>query len=281
MDKAPNGLIYGYSFYLDLMTASWDALIMNDYEAVMPLPWKKKLGIAYLYHPFLTAQLGVFGSNLSAGMVERFLGSIPKKFRYWDFSLNHANLFSVRGFQLYERSNYVLDLNRPYEELHRNYRDNIRRNAKKALEYGCYPDKAIDVDAVIGLAREHAKEVDSSDFSRFKVLYHQLHQKGMAKAYGMFSKQGELIASAAFFFSHRRAYYILVGNHPNGRTMGASHALIDGFIRDHAGKYLLLDFEGSDIRNLAFFYSSFGAREEKYAAIRLNRLPFWARWMKR
>ena len=37
---------------------------------------------------------------------------------------------------------------------------------------------------------------------------------------------------------------------------------------------------GSDIRNLAFFYSSFGATEEKFAGIRLNRLPIYLRWMK-
>jgi hypothetical protein len=64
-----------------------------------------------------------------------------------------------------------------------------------------------------------------------------------------------------------------VGNHPNGKTIGASHALIDAFIKDHAGQNLLLDFEGSDIRNLAFFYSSFGAGEEKYTGIKMNRLP--------
>jgi len=71
-----------------------------------------------------------------------------------------------------------------------------------------------------------------------------------------------------------------VGNHPNGRTLGASHALVDAFIKDQAGQDLLLDFEGSDIRNLAFFYSSFGATEEKYPAIKLNRLPWYIRWMK-
>jgi hypothetical protein len=53
--NAPNGLIYGHSFYLDRMAVNWDALVLNDYEAVMPLPWKKKWGIYYLAHPPLTA----------------------------------------------------------------------------------------------------------------------------------------------------------------------------------------------------------------------------------
>jgi hypothetical protein len=88
------------------------------------------------------------------------------------------------------------------------------------------------------------------------------------------------VASCIYFFSNKRAYYILVGNHPNGKTLGASHYLIDRFIHDHAGRDLLLDFEGSDIRNLAFFYTSFGASLETYPAIRMNRLPWWIRWMK-
>jgi hypothetical protein len=63
--------------------------------------------------------------------------------------------------------------------------------------------------------------------------------------------------------------------------MGASHALIDSFIKDHAGKNLVLDFEGSDIRNLALFYSSFGAIDEKYPAVRLNSLPWYFKWVKK
>jgi hypothetical protein len=90
-----------------------------------------------------------------------------------------------------------------------------------------------------------------------------------------------LIASAVFFFSHKRAYYILVGNHPDAKNAGASHALIDAIIKDHAGKNLILDFEGSDIPGLALFYKSFGAVEEKYAAIKLNKLPFYIKWLKK
>jgi len=46
-----NRLIYAESVYLDHMAVNWDAIVLNDYEAVMPLPWKKKLGIRYLYQP--------------------------------------------------------------------------------------------------------------------------------------------------------------------------------------------------------------------------------------
>lgn len=281
-----NGLIYAYSFYLDNMTDEWDALVLNDYEAIMPLTWKKKYSIRYLYQPFLTAQLGIFGNNLSARILELFIKQIPPDFKYWDFYLNHQNVFPVSGsgINLYLRSNYVLDLSKSYEVLYAGYRENIKRNIKKCTQLGCRAGKGFEAEKVIDLAlqqmRIRNRETDQN-ISRFRKLYKLLRAKAMATTYGIFSAQDELLASAIFFYSHNRAYYILVGNHPNGKTMGASHALIDAFIKDHAGQKMLLDFEGSDIRNLAFFYSSFGALEEKYAAIRLNRLPFYLKWLKK
>src|SRR5678810_1090309 len=93
--EADNGLIYGYSFYLDHMAGQWDGLVLNDYEAVMPLTWNKKYGIHYLYQPFLCAQLGLFGKNISTALLEAFLHSIPKKFAYWDIYLNHQNILPL------------------------------------------------------------------------------------------------------------------------------------------------------------------------------------------
>jgi hypothetical protein len=283
IDSTGNGLVYAYSFYLDHMAKHWDALVLNDYEAVMPLTWNKKYGICYIYQPFLTAQLGLFGNNITSELLESFFNAIPGKFRYWDFYVNHNNVFPSIKYALYKRMNFVLDLSKPYEELYAAYRENIKRNIKKAEQVGCAVLKDFEVNRVIALAieqmRTYTKE-SSDNVQRFNKLYDFLHQKQMAVTYGVLSASKELIASCAFFFSHNRAYYILVGNHPDGRTIGASHMLIDAFIKDHAGNKMLLDFEGSDIRNLAFFYSSFGAKEEVFAGIKLNRLPRLLKWMK-
>jgi Acetyltransferase (GNAT) domain len=283
IDKAANGLIYAYSFYLDLMSANWDAVILNDYETVMPLTFNKKYGIGYLYQPMLTAQLGVFGNDLDVSLIKKFLDAVPLKFKYWDIYLNHKNLLPVDNYDIYERVNYILDLNKKHEELYNGYRENIKRNIKRAQQAGCYAATDFNPAEVIQLAKEQINQLGSgrNDFESFTELYNFLHQRQQAVTYGIFSAAKQLLASCVFFFSHQRAYYILVGNHPDGKTIGASHMLIDAFIKDHAGENMLLDFEGSDISNLAFFYSSFGAVEEKYAAIKLNRLPFYLRWVKK
>lgn len=278
---APNGLIYAHSWYLDEIVETWDALVMNDYESVMPLPYRKKYGVLYLFHPPFVAQLGLFGNELRAGLLQDFLTAIPKKFRYWDFPLNHQNLFTSDAYPLYMRNNFVLPLKPAYEELYKAFRENVRRNMKKSGQYGCVVKKNIPVQEVVTLAQAFTPDAAAEDLAKFERVFNKLAATDQAICYGIYSAQGQLLSSAAFLFSHRRAYYILVGNHPNGRMLGASHALINAFIQDHAGHDMLLDFEGSDMRNLAFFYSSFGAHEEPYAAIRLNRLPWWLRWMKK
>lgn len=276
INQSGNGLIYGNSIYLDTMAHYWDALVLNDYEAVMPLTWNKKYGIHYLYQPFFTACLGVFGNNVTASLVTEFLLAIPGKFKYWDICLNAGNRFHLKQFKLYDRTNYVLPLNHTYEELFAGFRINLKRNIKKAEQLNCEIRTNIAIEVVIALAMEQGQEFSpatAEDYNRFAKLYQQLYAQQKATTYGIYLPTGQLVASCALFFCHKRVYYILVGNHPNGKTIGASHALINAFIKDNAGKELLLDFEGSDIGSLAFFYSSFGATAEMYVGLKQNNLP--------
>ncbi len=283
IDNAPNGLIYGYSFYLDAMAKHWDALVLNDYEAVMPLTWNKKYSFHYLYQPAFTASLGVFGKNIRQEILQMFLETIPGKFKLVEISLNSGNNISPLPGNMNSRVNYVLPLNKNYTELFNGYRDNHKRNINRAVQAGCTVKKDVAIEEIIELNKEFLKELSNTtneDFINFKKLYEFLKSNNKAETYGVLNKNNQLLASCVFFYSHKRAYYILVGNHPDGKTNGASHALIDAFIKDHAGTPLTLDFEGSDIRNLAFFYGGFGAKEELYPFLKINRLPVYLRWMK-
>jgi hypothetical protein len=281
--NADNGLIYCNSFYLDAMAKQWDALVLNDYEAVMPLTYNKKYGIYYLYQPPFTAALGVFGKNISAELLDKFLLAIPAKFKYWDIYLNHGNYFELKDFELYQRMNYVLPLNKPYNDLYAAFRSSTQRNIKKFAQLKGAIKKDIPIKDIIELSKSQSQsfsKLTDDDFERMTNLYKLLYKESKATTYGAYSNS-RLVASAAFFFSAKRAFYILVGNHPDGKTAGASHALINAFIEDHAEKDLVLDFEGSDIPSLAFFYSSFGAMEEKCCGIKLNRLPTLVRLFKK
>lgn len=278
IETAPNGLIYAYSFYLDYMSRHWDALVMGDYAAVMPLTWNRKWGISYLYQPAFTASLGVFGNGLTKDIVLRMFDAIPVKFRLVEIELNKDNLFDL---DLQQRDNYVLDLDKPYEVLSSNYNENLRRNLKKAKSQRLRYITNIDPELVLSVSEvTNRSNYETSDFKRFSRLCNYLTARNRALTCGVYTEEDELAASALFFYSHQRAYYILVGNPAGKRIEGASHFLIDCFIADHAGKELTLDFEGSDIEGLANFYASFGAQAEKYASLRINRLPWFVKLLK-
>ncbi|MBE7169743.1 MAG: hypothetical protein INR73_04090 [Williamsia sp.] len=282
--KAPNGLIYAYTDYLDAMAKNWDALVLGSYQAVMPLPWNKKWGFYYLYQPFLCASLGVFGEEITASMLKEFLQAIPRRFRLWDMYFNYGNFFPVPGYELYQRISHVLDLRTPYDTLYADFRTSYKTLLKRFDKIGCTIKKNIPIEEVLQLTRVKlvpVANVKEEEYSRFTQLYKKLAALGKGISYGAYSPHGELLASGVFLFSNGRAYYIVAGNHADGRTVGASHQVINTFIREHAGRELLLDFEGSDVHNIAFFFKSFGAVEEKYPGIFYNKLPRLVRWLKK
>lgn len=275
INNSSNALIYGYSFYLDTMAKHWDGLVLNDYEAVMPLTWNRKYGITYLYQPFSCALLGVFGKTVNATLTDAFLLQIPEKFRYWDINLNPGNDVGNTSFRVRQRKNFILDLNRPYANLYEGFSDNIKRNIKKAAQLNCTINKP-SLPEVLKLAKSQMDgfaNVSTEDLDRFSKLFYLLETKHAAATYGIVAANGNLLSSCVFFLWQNRAYYILAGNHPDSKSTGASHALINAFIKDHAATNMILDFEGSDIPGLALFYSSFGSLEESYPAIKLNHLP--------
>ncbi len=283
INSAPNGNIYASSTYLDMMSGQWHALVMGDYATVMPLTCNRKYGIHYLYQPAFAAALGIFGNHTDEAMVTAFLNAIPKKFRYCDIYLNRGNLFAIPGHLLYQRMNYILPLEQPYQALFKNFRESTRRNIRKCMQLHHEVIRDFDAKQVIRIAIDQqltGNHPTTDAYRQFEKLYQVLHDRKKAITYGIVNSRKELLASCIFFFSHQRAYYILVGNHPDGKTVGASHMLINAFIEDHAEQKLILDFEGSDIPNLAFFYSSFGGIPEPYPGYRFNRLPFWAKWFK-
>ena len=211
--NAPNGLIYGFSFYLDRLARHWDALVLGDYEAVMPLTWNKKYGFYYLYQPAFTASLGVFGNNLTKEIIDDFVSMLPSKFKLVEISLNSGNIIDHPKSFSQLRSNYILHLNKPYEQLYKAYRDNHKRNIIKAFQLGCSVSKEISIDEIIQLNKEQLQHIDGTkpeDYPNFKKLYEFLKNREQAKTYAIIDPKNKVLASAVFFFSHNRAYYIMV-----------------------------------------------------------------------
>lgn len=278
---SPNGLIYGRTFYLDTMTGRrWDALVLDDYEAVMPLPWNRKWGIHYLYQPYFTPALGIFQKNKNT--CEAFLQAIPKKFRYWDIDLNEANCPDSSN-QATIRTNYILPLNRPYDDLNSDYKRLARRMCRKALEDGLLITRQVSPAEVIGLYRKeygNRHRINDVHYDRLTKCADKAIKTGNAKTYFARWPNGEIAAFYLVFSDDRFVYSVLGGSTKRGKETGAFYLLTDAALQDHAGTERVFRFEGSDIEGIAFFDAQFGAVRTAYPHLVLNNLPDLFKWLK-
>ena len=129
---------YAYSWYLDETTSEkWDGLVLGDYEAVMPLPYNRKLfGFKQIYQPFFSQQLGVFSKHpTTLSKLNAFIEAIPSSYLRVNIQLNTYNqITEVNGFEITNRPTYTISLDRPYEQIKKAYSKNLRRNIKKGIQ---------------------------------------------------------------------------------------------------------------------------------------------------
>lgn len=274
-----NGIIYAYSWYLDVVAPQWEALVEGEYKSVMPLTGGKKIGFRYLFPPLFVQQLGVFSvAKLTAEDVLRFLKAIPSGFRYWEVNLNTFNKVVGSDFEYLPNLTHELDLIEPYEFLLKNYSENTRRNVKKAGQAGLQAIMNPSREEVISLFRtgrgREVTEWQEPHYDTLRRLLQALDARGRLHARGVNDADGELLAGAFFIDANGKVIFLFSGISEKGKEKGAMHLLIDRFINENSQKNLVLDFEGSNDPQLARFYRGFGSKECVYLQARSNRLPW-------
>lgn len=273
-----NRLVYAYSWYLDIVSPEWDALIENNYESVFPLTANRKFGINYIYQPYFTQQLGIFSRNLlSEALVDRFLQAIPRKFNFVEIHLNTLNKVDTSRYNCMERLNHELDLINSYEGIFANYDQNTRRNIKKAQKEDLILRRKVDPDELITLFRENygKKEVrlQYRQYDTLRRLINYCMKNTFSTITGVFLADGTICAGAFFLKDEARVIFQFAASDSKARENGAMFLLVDSFIRENAGQPFILDFEGSNDKNVARFYKGFGAKEIHYYQVTIDRLP--------
>jgi hypothetical protein len=273
-----NGNMYAWSWYLDIVCEGWDALVLNDYEHVMPVTAGKKYGISYLYQPPFTQQLGVYSALPSGGNItEDFLEELSRHFRFAEINLNRYNQANHPDFHVQMRRNYELELIRPVEELRKNYASNTTRNIRKAEGEGISIVENVDPQSIINMFRNEKgselKQMGDKHYMMLDRLMYRASYKKIAFIVGAFDPNNQLCAGAFLLKSHHRIVFLFSANNSVSRQTGAMHLLIDGIIQKYAGQALTLDFEGSEIPGLARFYAGFGSAETFYPSLVYNQLP--------
>jgi hypothetical protein len=267
--------LYPYSWYLDAVAENWSALVADGYRFVMPLVWKRRAGIRYLYQPYYTQQLGVFSwEPVDPSIITSMLAMLPGKYRFGTIHLNAGNRIGAHPpFSLAERTNFVLRMGPGYETLRAGYSENTRRNLLRAGAANNEVARDVTCRELVDFKRENDVIRRSDKQARWLVsLLQTIQAKGSGEIYAVRDK-GVLSAATFFGFSLTRAIYLVSASSGAGKENRSMFKLVDAFIRDHAGSDLLLDFEGSNIPGVARFFEGFGAGKETYQSVSFSRMP--------
>lgn len=275
--RSVNGIVYAYSWYLDIVAENWDALIGDDYQTVFPLPYNVKYGIPYIYQPFFTQQLGLFSlGSINPALVSEFLDAIPRSFRYIDLNLNTFVRVDYPNAKVFPRVTYHLDLIEPFDVITSRYSSNTKRNVLKAVAYNISVVKGLSAFQIIELKKGNMTvSLKQKHFDILTQLITQSVGNGVGELYGAYTARNELCAGALFLKTNGKVIYLLASSTDEGREQRAMFGLVDHFINQNSESHLVLDFEGSNIESVARFYDGFGASPCEYNRIVLNRLPWY------
>lgn len=267
INQSLNGNIYAYTWYLNHL-GKWDALVCGDYEAVLPLVYNRKwLGFRQIYQPYFCQQLGVFSRNpIDQSLMDAFLAIIPKKFVKVHFQCNEGNPKPrTPRFQYTEKVNFVLDLSPSYGALFAQFSKSLRQRIRKAKtqlsiqKNSRSPEKILSQYA--SFLGENGRKIN---WKKAQKSLETALVKEQAFSCTAYAENGVAIASVFFLKSHQRLTYLIGVSSAEGKKQFAIHALLDQLIQQYSGQEYELDFEGSSINSLAYFFGSFGAERRSF-----------------
>lgn len=276
-----HGLVYAYADYLYAMCDEWMGLIAGNYEALMPVPLRKKMGIRYSYQVPFVQQLGIIGNNEH---VDVLINAYNDLISYGDYAFNFSNeITSGAGTLVNTCCNLILPLQAGYAAIKKNYQNDLINNLKKAARQQMVFQQAEIQEAIEVFQKQYSNRsanYTESAFERFRSFCLFPGNQVQVICRKATDTKNTLKAIALFLQDNKRIYNMMNTTTDKGRTVAANHFLLDAVIQEFAGSDLVFDFEGSDIQGIQHFYKNFGAVSQNYQTIHINRLPLPLRWLK-
>ncbi|HRN92531.1 MAG TPA: GNAT family N-acetyltransferase [Ferruginibacter sp.] len=285
IDDAAHPLVYAYSFYLNAMAGRWNALVLNDYEAVMPIPCRKKLGIQYVYQPAFIQQLGIFGHATDSPLLtDAFIQTLMHHYRFAECTLNFANPISQHEqYEVQFRNNYIKNLHQPEPEfMHSSpyMQKRYRRAKKNELTYEISYDYASVIVLYKSLYHKRLPAFSEDDFRNFHRVCAHLQSIGRPPLIRLCKQEGSIVAALLLIEWNKRLYNLVSCLLPEGKKRLANYYLYGKCVEEFSGHGYTLDLEGSDEPGIGFFYEKLSDQHQPYPFIRFNHLPIPLRWFK-
>ena len=269
--------LYCYTWYLDAVSDNWGALVLGDYEFILPIPYTVKKNQSILYQPFFSQQLNILGKQLpSIEVINYFISSIPQKFKLAQFNFPNYLIQNITDYEIEEVVGQYLDLNQDYEAVSSEYSTNAKRQIKKAIKNELTVTETGGLEVFMPLFKETVGVklgFLEDNYSRLNRLMNVglLLKKGRLLTV---QKGDEVLAMGYFFIQNKRITYLKGASTIQGRDTGAMYYLMDAVIKEYAATNRIFDFGGSKVPSVAEFYKKLGAKDQTYLSFSKNNLPW-------
>lgn len=271
ISESSQPFVYALSWYLDVVSPKWSALIYGNYDYVMPLPISRKWLIPYIVQPTLTQQLGIFSKTPIPPDIQKLFESKLGSYISVRYCSN-IQLVHTR-YKVTQRVNYILPIESSYNTVQQNFSENCKRNIKKSETHGIVVEQV-----TLEFFAQHFQDLSVFDISpqlwnTIQLVLTKAQQRKSLHIYGAFYNN-RICALAAFVSNGSTLYYLIPGANAIAKKFGAAYAIVARCIQEHAGTYAFLDFEGSEIAGVAQFYKGFGGQIQTYFYIQKHSIPF-------
>lgn len=274
--EANHSNIFMYSWALDALCTHWDGLVINEYEAVLPLPWRQKWGIKYVYQVPFIPRLSVMGALWQPTHSPAVWQAMQRHFFYIHTDIDNLECSALAT---QTRTNLYLPLTPAYPVLEAQFTEACRKNIRKAIARGCQLAPASHVENIFqvydnaygGLQNSHTQRNYQSAIAFANAALHH----GKASLWQVHHQQShEQLYAGILLHDKDRIYYWLGAPTTQGRQCRATYFFISQILQQYSQTPTCFDFEGSDIPSVAHFYQQFAPLVETYFQVKWHRLQW-------
>lgn len=268
VDNSLNPCLYNYSYYFDAVAIDWEAYIAEDYSYAIPVGIVKKGGLKRVYPALFQGYVEPIGEIDSIDWVE-FEKSLLSRFSKGELNIRNANLKGgVSEDYVYQRLKA--------EEF------KLKTQAKRMLKR--FENTSYTISEEVStkeLAEFVVKELakilpiyTSKDVRFFYDIIDAIEKSGSLYKLGLYEGD-KFMGGLIGFESKTEMFYFKGAVDESAMKEGGMYALMNQFIEKTFDKKLEVNFGGSRVEGVRFFYQRFNGVDEYYQNYKWDNSPFW------
>ncbi len=251
----------------------------------MPLPWRKKWNIYYLYQPAFIQQAGIISPEPAGEkLIREFIKLAAIHYRYAAITLNSGNsIRHITGANISSRNNYIIRLNDTLPAFaHKGeyFPKRYRRALKNNLTYVSETNFSFAINLYRKLYGSRLPAFKKRDYDNFaKICKFFAEEKNLIIR--KVQHGNETVALVLMLRFKNRLYNMISCILETGKKLLANYFLYGKLLEELSGENQILDLEGSDVAGIKFFYEKMAHENHPYPSISYNHLPKMIRLLKK